>query len=837
MASSLEDEFGGLSIGATGSTQGPAGPGAGAGFEWAPGRDVGTGGQVVLASRPGFGTFGTPIQIVVNAYEVIPTEMTVYQLDVKINRVDGRTSEGANAEDDRRPARVTYSRDVDLAPLAAFTHSDRTITFSDVNAALQALNIAIQDGAMATNPSRRDSFFLGPGLPMSQGVELWRGVYSSLRPSIDRLFVNVDLTSQVMIRPGNLVQFLLEHGRSQRPPIVAGDLDTSNGVSDRFRAFGGKMARLLKGLRITLVVPNAQEVNPKRKIRELVGTSARQATFELQDGTTMSVERWFQVHYGIRLAHPDFPCVRVTKHALYPIELCAIDFGQKFAGKLSSAQTLEVLRHTTVSPRDRAGMLQFGVGELKAANGSVLGEWGIDISPDPMELTARILPSPVVKYQQPLSVLNGVWNLRNVRLAQPAALNTWIVFVFQNEHMLPRHAVESSVNGLVSALRTLGAAVHMPQPEIVYVPADVRPADVGTYFRWVFSQREGPPPELLLCFLAYKPTPHYAAIKRFGDIEFGVATQCVYIPKLARADAQYWSNVSLKINVKLGGSNSTVDLGEAISRPTIIFGADVHHGPPRSPAPSIAAVVSTTNEDATDYRSSISIQDSREELILDLEEMVHGQLLDFQRNVGIKPERFVFFRDGVSEGQFAQVLSEEVPAIKRACTRIENDFAPDLTYIVCGKRHHLSMAPKNANEGDRRGNAPSGTTLDSGVTSPVYFDFYCQSHAGLLGTSRSAHYTVLLDENHFSADVLQELVYKLCYTYQRCTRAVSIATPAYYADLLCSRAALLLDVEHDDSASSLSSGELQNRARASLDFYRQRLPEINVDQANKLFFL
>jgi hypothetical protein len=32
------------------------------------------------------------------------------------------------------------------------------------------------------------------------------------------------------------------------------------------------------------------------------------------------------------------------------------------------------------------------------------------------------------------------------------------------------------------------------------------------------------------------------------------------------------------------------------------------------------------------------------------------------------------------------------------------------------------------------------------------------------GTSRPAHYHVLLDENRFSADALQTLNYNLCYT-------------------------------------------------------------------------
>lgn len=44
----------------------------------------------------------------------------------------------------------------------------------------------------------------------------------------------------------------------------------------------------------------------------------------------------------------------------------------------------------------------------------------------------------------------------------------------------------------------------------------------------------------------------------------------------------------------------------------------------------------------------------------------------------------------------------------------------------------------------------AGTVVDSDVVNPVEFDFYLLSHGGILGTSRPAHYNVLLDENRFT---------------------------------------------------------------------------------------
>jgi eukaryotic translation initiation factor 2C len=43
------------------------------------------------------------------------------------------------------------------------------------------------------------------------------------------------------------------------------------------------------------------------------------------------------------------------------------------------------------------------------------------------------------------------------------------------------------------------------------------------------------------------------------------------------------------------------------------------------------------------------------EIIEDLEAVMREHLLFFRKETQLKPERLIFFRDGVSEGQFAQV--------------------------------------------------------------------------------------------------------------------------------------------------------------------------------------
>lgn len=129
--------------------------------------------------------------------------------------------------------------------------------------------------------------------------------------------------------------------------------------------------------------------------------------------------------------------------------------------------------------------------------------------------------------------------------------------------------------------------------------------------------------------------------------------------------------------------------------------------------------------------------------------------------------------------------------------------------MVVGKGHKTVFFPAGTADADRTGNCPAGTVVDTGVVNPVKFDYYLYGHAGLLGTSKPAHYTVLVDENNFTCvvaslcdpkagadadkspcpglgvlacdrpDGLQSLSFALCHVYAPCTRSVSVPAPVY----------------------------------------------------------
>ncbi|KAF9513581.1 hypothetical protein BS47DRAFT_1295982, partial [Hydnum rufescens UP504] len=291
-------------------------------------------------------------------------------------------------------------------------------------------------------------------------------------------------------------------------------------------------------------------------------------------------------------------------------------------------------------------------------------------------------------------------------------------------------------------------------------------------------------------------------------------------------------NLALKINGKLGGINNTITNAWFSEQPTMIIGADVSHPAPESKMPSISAFVFTHDRrSCSDYLALSAVQEPRMEKINDLSGMFKASCLIDIPHLKYIPKRIVIYRDGVSEGEFKTIYQEEVGAIMSsdlalmilAETFEELREPPSkITFVVVGKRHHIRFFPSEGQPADRNGNCMAGTVVDTNIVHPVYDDFYLQSQKGLIGTSRSGHYTLLHDDNGISADVLQRLSFDLCHTFARSTSSVSIPAPVYCAFLVCARGRYHFDSEIYGSDSGGSGDGL------SLSEFKRRYSNIHA---------
>lgn len=66
-------------------------------------------------------------------------------------------------------------------------------------------------------------------------------------------------------------------------------------------------------------------------------------------------------------------------------------------------------------------------------------------------------------------------------------------------------------------------------------------------------------------------------------------------------------------------------------------------------------VVGSMDAHPSRYCATVRVQRPRQEIIQDLASMVRELLIQFYKSTRFKPTRIIFYRDGVSEGQFRQV--------------------------------------------------------------------------------------------------------------------------------------------------------------------------------------
>ncbi|XP_051136528.1 protein argonaute 1-like [Andrographis paniculata] len=699
--------------------------------------------------------------------------------------------------------------------------------------ALQVLDIVLRELPTTRYYPVGRSFYssaLGGRQPLGEGLESWRGFYQSIRPTQMGLSLNIDMSSTAFIEALPVTQFvsdLLNRDVSSRP------------LSDADRV---KIKKALRGVKVE--VTHRGNMRRKYRISGLTSQATRELTFPVDErGTMKSVVEYFVETYGFVIQHTQLPCLQVgnTQRPNYlPMEVCKIVQGQRYSKRLNERQITALLKVTCQRPKDREADIVKTVRHNQYSGDKYANEFGIKISENLAQVEARVLPAPWLKYhdsgrEKDCLPQVGQWNMMNKRMVNGGTVNSWMCLNFARnvQDSVARTFCHELAQMCMTSGMTFNPEPVLPvmsgRPDLVERVLKARFHDVMTKLRPHKKELD-----LLIVILPDNNGALYGDLKRICETDLGIVSQCCLQKHVYRMSKQYLANVALKINVKVGGRNTV--LVDALSRriplvsdhPTIIFGADVTHPHPgEDSSPSIAAVVASQDwPEVTKYAGLVCAQAHRQELIQDLYKtwqdptrgamhggMIMELLISFRRATGQKPQRIIFYRDGVSEGQFYQVLLYELDAIRKACAALEPNYQPTVTFVVVQKRHHTRLFANNHNDRhavDRSGNILPGTVVDSKICHPTEFDFYLCSHAGIQGTSRPAHYHVLWDENKFTADALQSLTNNLCYTYARCTRSVSIVPPAYYAHLAAFRARFYMEPETSDSG-SMSSGAVGGR--------------------------
>ncbi|KAJ3084786.1 argonaute 1 [Rhizoclosmatium hyalinum] len=655
----------------------------------------------------------------------------------------------------------------------------------------------------AINKKTGSSFYkaYNPQFNISGGLNLHQGWKQSVKITYKEVLLNLDVACTAFYRPGPLLD------------VVAGFFNRGRiqDINPRQLAPGTvEFQRLSKFLsNVNVEITYRDSGRRKYKIRALSKQTPDKAMIVITDTKTkMTVADYFLKEFKIRIQYPFLPLVMCGNDGqiLLPMELLIVKEGQRHLGKLSDVQTADVIKIAAVAPPERQGRIMEGRKSLHDAPGgdSLMKAWGVNLQPQMKQIEGRILPQPVVTGSAEVRPQNGAYDLS--KFFRPAKLEFWSVAVFGDTRNMQFDAVAEFLGRLFTECMNRGMYVSKRDFKDVIVAQQRRGVEetlLEANRKAIEASQKVLPPgskmpacaQMIFCIFD-KGGVTYDEIKLFSETKHNLMTQCFLSKHLPPKGPKpgVTTNLALKVNAKLGGVNMVVDpatqlnvLGAPV--PTMVMGADVTHPPAgANGGVSIASLVASMDAKFAEYRAAIRVQGPRIEIIQDLKSMAAEHLNQFQlRARGRYPDRLIFFRDGVSEGQFGEVALQEVQNLKIALREVGAGHCK-LTFLVVNKRHAHRFFVADQKDGDRKGNLMAGTVIDTGITHPFEFDFFLNSHQGLQGTSRAAHYHVLYDENKFSSDDLQEITYRMCYLFARASRSVGIVPAVYYAHLVAYRA-------------------------------------------------
>ncbi|XP_020254761.1 protein argonaute MEL1-like isoform X1 [Asparagus officinalis] len=621
---------------------------------------------------------------------------------------------------------IKYAGHADLHHLQQFLHGRQ---FDAPQETIQVLDIVLRESPSQRYVTVARSFFsknLGATKDIGGGLECWRGYYQSLRPTQMGLSLNIDTSATYFYQSIPVIAFAKEYLNIR---------DTPRTLTEKQRI---ALTKALRGIRVGVT---HRDTSRRYKINGLSNEPLAQLMFPVDDkGNKKRVVQYFQEKYHCKLGYLTWPCLQ-SGSGSNPTHLpmvCKIVEGQRFLKKLKEKQVTEILRATCQRPREREESIRKIVMENNYEDDEYAQEFGIKVAKQLTSVEARVLRPPMLLYHgsgsgrhMTCNPRKGAWNMIDKKMFNGGTIDSWACVNFS--HNLYRDAaVKHFYSSLFNTCTKLGMSIA---PNSVINDLHEHANNVEAALRTVHAQATtalgGGTLQLLLIILPDE-RGSYGTIKRVCETELGLISQCCLSKHVQASKPQYLENVALKINVKVGGRNTV--LSDAFSKkipivtdvPTIIFGADVTHPTAGDGAsPSIAAVVASMDwPEVTKYKALISSQPHRQEMIEDLYTttqggpggMIRDLLLSFNSATRELPQRIIFYRDGVSETQFSQVLLHEVDAIRKACQSLHKDNQPCVTFVVVQKRHHTRLFPEThgSEQADKSGNIRPGDLSGEG---------------------------------------------------------------------------------------------------------------------------
>uniref|UniRef100_A0A914DM11 Piwi domain-containing protein n=1 Tax=Acrobeloides nanus TaxID=290746 RepID=A0A914DM11_9BILA len=532
----------------------------------------------------------------------------------------------------------------------------------------------------------------------------------------------------------------------------------------------------------------------------------------------------------------------------FPMEMLIVVDNQRVTTEKQSNELIsKLIRACAIPPSKMAEQIGKHVKALQLSDpiSPFLQQAQISVISRPLTVNARLLAHPTILYEHDMAqqVNNrGSWDVKvNTHFIIPASCNSWAVTYITDGS--GQHFFNNQMNTLRELTNQMSTLANSRGMKLA-APLDIR--QIPNTFEALdgrFKVLKQHNVEFAF-FVTYERVKNMHDNMKLLECQYEIVTQDLNSKTMdnvvGKRQRLTLENVLMKTNMKLGGLNHSIridrqEFQQLLNPRTLYIGFGMNHpaggmlslpttapeleeaakkraaeekkteeqkkylkkpiGPP-PPPPSVVGLAANDGvhpfEFTGDYVYQPARRDekvailsrSRDESRPLLQDVVETIITRFQKNRKFLPEKIVIYRNGCSEGQFANVLVYEVPLIKAAMKNMGcNDTK--LTFIVPNKLHSMRLYPAeidpNAVKAPEQ-NIKPGFVVDTGVVHPTMDEFYLCSHTTLQGTAKVPRYTVIFtDDKDLTADHVQEMTYALAYGHQIVRSPTSIPSPVYIA--------------------------------------------------------
>uniref|UniRef100_A0A1I8PE29 Piwi domain-containing protein n=2 Tax=Stomoxys calcitrans TaxID=35570 RepID=A0A1I8PE29_STOCA len=719
--------------------------------------------------------FGT----IAAAYDGMKSCYTISRLPTPIEHTVQVADSGNRMKDFKVEIKETTDLVVDLNSLR--TYHRESVSDKPMRA-IQVLDVVLSGNNHERGIRVGRSFFHKPANPfdLEGGYEAWTGLFQAAILG-EQPFINVDIAHKSFPRKSSLIEYLQNQNIRPDEPL--------NNYSYR------DVEKFLKGIDIVYEPPTSFGSFPRRYRVLGIGDPASKLRFRNDEGLELTVAAYFQSR-GYQLRFPNLNCVKVgstVRSIALPMELCHISEGQALNRKDDAKQVQKMIRFAATSTNVRKEKIMNILQYFKHNDSPIIRAFGIQIGSNFIKVPMRNLPSPYMEYLggQTVTTFKGAWRMDGKKFlacSKPqGGGHKWCIMYEKNPgSRLNYNELNNFKNNVLRESEKLNMNLEKSAEIIEY-----NSRDIASTLQDLAKQKYA------LVFVVLGKFASYATVKQSAELRVGILTQCIKEQTVGRTarDQTVFSNILLKVNGKLNGTNHKIsaDAMMAPIKKVMYLGADVTHpSPDQREIPSVVGVAASHDLFGACYNMQYRLQSSKREDIEDMESIVLTHLQVFAKYQKGYPEQIIYYRDGVSDGQFPIIRNVELTAIKRACAKLK--CQPKLTCVIVVKRHHTRFFPmKQPRDARDFNNVDPGTVVDQHITHPNEVQFFMVSHQSIQGTAKPTRYNVIMDESKFNIDVLQKLTYNLCHLFPRCNRVVSYPAPAYLAHLVAFRGRVYLE--------------------------------------------